>query len=97
VGIWQPGSKITAQLFRPTKFIQTVVFYYSSVVNKSRGRTYTKKNAVSTAGGAETGNVYFSNVQIDERFNSLGYLRNPVFYYIFMLLFGFLTRNTPDS
>jgi hypothetical protein len=51
------------------------------------------KNTVSTAGGAQTGNVYFSKMQKDEKFNSLGHLRNSIFYHIFTLLFGFVIRS----
>jgi hypothetical protein len=35
----------------------------------------------------------FSNIQKDERFNSLGHLRNPILYHMFMLLFGFVINN----
>jgi hypothetical protein len=56
------------------------------------------KNTVSTASGAQTGNVpFFSNIEKNERFNSLGHLWNPMFYNIFMLLFGFIIRKTPNG
>jgi hypothetical protein len=54
------------------------------------------KNTVSAAGGAQRGTVYFfqKKTQKYEKFNSLCHLRNPMFYHIFMLLFGFVIRNT---
>jgi hypothetical protein len=36
----------------------------------------------------------FSNIQKDDRFKSLGHLRNPILYHMFMLIFGFVIRNT---
>jgi hypothetical protein len=51
------------------------------------------KNTVSTAARAQTGNVYFFK-HAERWFNSPGHLRNPMFYHIFMLLFGFVTSNS---
>jgi hypothetical protein len=35
----------------------------------------------------------FSNIQKDERFNSLVNLRNPTLYHMFMLLIGFVIKD----
>jgi hypothetical protein len=72
-------------------FIQRIAFNYGSVVHK-RKDDYKRKIVLALLVVPEKVTVIFSNMQIDERLNSLGHLRNPVFYHKFMLLFGFVTK-----
>lgn len=62
------------------KALQTV----SWIVYKIKDDDKTENIVSSTSSAGEAGDVYF--LKTDERFDSLGQLRDPMFYHIFVII-----------